>query len=361
MGASVGIVTQRSQPVGNEFKAPARDLVSTRFVDALYVPCLRAAYSPALRSLIRRTCEEQQIEILHDHGIWLPPNHSAIRVAHEKRIPLVVSPRGMLEPWALSYRAWKKKIAWALYEKRDLDSASVFCATSAQEAISIRKCGFRQPVAVVPNGVFLPEPKLRPSTCPRLRTALFLSRIHPKKGLLMLVEAWKEVRPTGWRVVVAGPDEGGYRKTVEEAVATAGLGDVFAFVGPVKDNAKGLLYREADVFILPTMSENFGVVVAEALAHGVPVITTTGAPWRGLLDHSCGWWVRPEAAQLASVIREATGLSSGEREAMGARGRTWMEQEFSWPSVAKRMLSVYEWILNGGHAPDCVLEAATAP
>jgi glycosyltransferase involved in cell wall biosynthesis len=257
------------------------------------------------------------------------------------------------------YRAWKKKIAWALYEKRDLDSVRVFCATSVQEATSIRKCGFRQPVAVVPNGVFLPSQEPRRSRRPDRRTALFLSRIHPKKGLLSLVEAWKTVRPTGWRVIVAGPDEEGHRNTVEEAVKAADLWDVFEFVGPVKDETKGLLYREADVFILPTMSENFGVVVAEALAHGVPVITTTGAPWSGLREHGCGWCVRPDAGELAIAIREATGRSDSEREAMGERGRVWMEQDYSWSSVAKRMLSVYEWILGGGKAPDCVIDGPT--
>ncbi len=361
LGISVEVIMQKLRQIQEDYRVPDQELVRTTLVDGYCISRLRVVYAPRLRSFIGQVCEDRQIEILHDHGIWLPANHAAIDAARTKRIPLVVSPHGMLEPWALAYRVWKKKIAWRLYERRDLASVRLFCATSPQEAMSIRKCGFQQPIAVVPIGVSLPEPPLGGVKGPNRRTALFLSRIHPVKGLLTLVEAWKTVRPPGWRVVVAGPDEGGHRKTVEKAVATAGLGDVFEFVGPVKDEAKGRLYREADLFILPTMSENFGLVVAEALAYRVPVITTTGAPWRGLLDHSCGWWVQPEAAQLASAIREATELSSVEREAMGARGRTWMEQEFSWPSVAKRMLSVYEWILNGGHAPDCVLEAAMAP
>jgi glycosyltransferase involved in cell wall biosynthesis len=324
-------------------------------VDALYLSWLRFPYAATLRSAIRQVCDGQQIDILHDHGIWLPANHSAIGVAREKGIPLVVSPRGMLEPWALAYRAWKKTVAWKLYEKRDLASARVFCATSAEEAMSIRNCDCQQPIAVVPNGVYLPERRVRPLRGLGPRTALFLSRIHPKKGLLVLVEAWKIARPRGWRVVVAGPDEGGHRKTVEEAVAAAGLRDVFEFVGPARDEAKARLFEEADIFVLPTMSENFGLVVAEALAHGLPVITTTGAPWKGLREHTCGWWVRPEAGELANAIREATAHSEDEREEMGARGRVWMEQEYSWPSVAKRMRSVYEWILGGGRAPDCVI------
>ena len=356
LGASIEIVTQWSRRVEGDYRVPKTDLVRTQFVEALYEPRLRAAYSPRLRSVIREVCEDQRIDILHDHGIWLPANHSAIGVARERKIPLVVSPRGMLEPWALSYRAWKKKIAWTLYEKRDLASVRAFCATSTEEAMSIRKCGCQQPIAVVPNGVFLPEPTVRPLRSLGPRFALFLSRIHPTKGLLLLVEAWKRARPSGWHVIVAGPDESGHRKSVEEAVSAANLGDVFEFVGPIKDEAKGLLFQKADVFVLPTMSENFGLVVAEALAYGVPVVTTTRAPWRGLVEHSCGWRVRPEVAELARTIRDATALSDRERETMGARGRIWMEREFSWPSVGKRMLSVYEWILNGGIRPECVIE-----
>jgi glycosyltransferase involved in cell wall biosynthesis len=355
-GLSVGIVTQRSREIGGVYRVPNPALVTTRFVESFYLAPLRVAYSPRLLAIIRHACEDQRIELLHDHGIWLPINHAATRVAREKGIPLVVSPRGMLEPWALAYRAWKKRVAWTVYEKRNLSSARAFCATSSEEARSIRDCGLRQPVAVVPNGVKLPELKERHVERTGLRTALFLSRIHPVKGLLLLVEAWRRVQPQDWRVIVAGPDEGGHRKAVEEAIRAAGLEVSFEFVGPVRDDAKAALLQQAGVLILPTMSENFGVVVAEALAHGVPVITTTGAPWSGLLEHACGWWVRPKVEDLASAIREAIALSETEREAMGARGRLWMERDFSWPSVARRMLSFYEWIVNGGRVPDCVIE-----
>jgi glycosyltransferase involved in cell wall biosynthesis len=358
LGATVEIVTQRSRRVEGDYRVPSSERVATRFVDCLYLARPRFAYSPRLRSVVRQVCVDHQIDILHDHGIWLPNNHAAIGVARERNIPLVVSPRGMLEPWSLAFRAWKKRIAWTLYEKRDLASARVFCATSSDEATSIRKCGCRQPIAVVPNGVGVPDLSGSRVTKSVPRTALFLSRIHPKKGLPLLVQAWKRVQPRDWRVVVAGPDEGGHRKTVEDAVCDAGLGNTFEFVGPVKDEAKAALFRQADVFILPTMSENFGMVIAEALAHAVPVIATTGVPWGGLVDHSCGWWVQPEAGEIASAIREATGLSDSDRETMGMRGRLWVEREFSWPSAAKRMLSVYEWILNGGEAPDCVIKGS---
>ena len=269
-------------------------------------------------------------------------------------IPLVVSPRGMLEPWSLAHRSWKKGVAWLLYEKWDLACARVLCATSMEEADSIRRVGCRQPIAVVPNGVSVPQPHARRTRHQGVRNALFLSRIHPKKGLLLLVDAWEKVRPNGWRMIVAGPDEEGHKRLVEDAVRNAGIEEDFIFVGPVEGAAKADLFSSADLFILPTMSENFGLAVAEALAYGIPVITTVGAPWKGLVEHSCGWWVTPDSDALAYAIRGATLLPDAERAAMGSRGRDWMEREFSWSSVARRMISVYEWILHGGSAPDCV-------
>jgi glycosyltransferase involved in cell wall biosynthesis len=356
LDVSVNVVTQRSRGLGGSSQVPDRNLVATAYADCYYLPRLRIVYSPTFRSLVRRICTEERIEILHDHGLWLPTNHAAIGVARAEKIPLVVSPRGMLEPWAFAHRAWKKKCAWALYQKRDLAVARAFCATSTAEARSIREWGFRQPVVVVPNGVAVPRPRRRECAPREWWTALFLSRIHPVKGLLSLVEAWKATRPRHWRVTVAGPDEGGHQRAVKEAVSAASLERVFEFIGPVSDDAKTNLFNRADVLILPTMSESFGIVVAEALAHGLPVITTTRAPWAGLVEHGCGWWVRPEVGELAAAILEATALSDKERDSMGVRGRLWMEQEFAWPSVAKRMLSVYEWILHGGKTPECVIE-----
>jgi glycosyltransferase involved in cell wall biosynthesis len=266
----------------------------------------------------------------------------------------------MLEPRAFEHGAWKKRLAWTLYQKKDLTRARVLCATSTEEAQSIRGCGFQQPIAVVPNGVTLPKLKEGRNQRRIVRTMLFLSRIHPMKGLPLLVEAWKRAQPLGWRVLVVGPDESGHRETVEEAVSAADLKDVFEFVGPATEAKKARFFEIADVFVLPTMSENFGVVVAEALAHGVPVITTTGAPWRGLVENDCGWWVRPEVGELASAILEATALTDVERAAMGSRGRSWMERDFSWPSLAMRMRSVYEWVVSGGKTPDCMIEGHRA-
>jgi glycosyltransferase involved in cell wall biosynthesis len=156
-------------------------------------------------------------------------------------------------------------------------------------------------------------------------------------------------------VIVAGPEENGHRQEVERAVREAALQEVFQFVGPVAGEAKAALYRESDLFILPTFSENFGIFVAEALSYGVPVITTRGAPWEGLITHGCGWWVEVGVQPLLEAMREATALSETERQTMGLRGRHFVERAFSWHESAGEMLAVYRWILGFGEKPDCLV------
>jgi glycosyltransferase involved in cell wall biosynthesis len=211
----------------------------------------------------------------------------------------------------------------------------------------------RQPIAVIPNGVHVPE-KLTAPAVQSERIALFVSRIHPKKGLLNLVEAWRIVRPEGWRMIIAGPDEGGHQSEVLSAIRAAGLERKFAFIGAVEGEEKWTLFRQASLFILPTFSENFGVAVAEALACGVPVITTKGAPWSSLSTQQCGWWIDIGVDPLAAALRTATQAEPEMLSRMGDRGRTWAARAFTWKAIAGEMRAVYEWVLRGGTVPPSI-------
>jgi len=313
--------------------------------------------------------------LIHSHGVWHPANYWMARAARTWGVPLIIHPRGMLEPWALSQKALKKRMALVLFQRRDLAGARAFVATADMEYAQLRHLGLRQPVAVIPNGVDLAVapgteamaladargpggqrgqrqvPEISPSN--RERVALFLSRVHPKKGLLELVRAWAQVAPVGWRLRIAGPDEGGHWREVARLVSQLGLEAVIDYVGPVEAERRAALYREADLFVLPTFSENFGVVVAEALAAGVPVITTRGAPWADLVTYGCGWWIETGVPPLVLALREALALGDDERRAMGERGRAYV-QRYDWSVIAVETLALYRWVLGQGERPACV-------
>lgn len=296
--------------------------------------------------------------LIHSHGVWLPVNHWASRVARHYGISLIIQPRGMLEPWALDYKAWKKRIAMALYQRRDLESANVLVATSSAEYENLRTIGLRQPIAIIPNGVQLdvdPESGLHSLSVNSddKQTVLFLSRIHPKKGVLNLVQAWSQLAPQGWRLCLAGPNEGGHLNAVMDLVREKGIAESVEYVGELDGESKASCYRGADLFVLPTYSENFGVVVAEAMAYGLPVITTRGAPWADLGTYSCGWWIDIGVEPLVMALREAMALSDEERRAMGERGREYVRR-YDWDDIARQTIDVYRWVLRQGKKPDCV-------
>lgn len=311
-------------------------------------------------------------DLVHDHGIWLPCHRDVAKVCRARGIPRIVSPRGMLEPWALNHKKWKKQLAWALYQKRDVQGAAGLHATAASEAEQLKKLGLKAPIVVAPNGVTVPESgkcsDIASDSRKGARVALFLSRVHRIKGLPILLEAWSKLRPDGWLLRIVGPDEGGHLAELKALSVKLGLDwvderdfldepgssrdqrgngrNVIQYAGSLEGEEKWDAFREADLFVLPTYSENFGIAVAEALATGVPVITTTGAPWAELVARDCGWWVAPEVGAIQDILQQALTQCDGERAAMGERGRQWMTQDFGWPSIAATMEDFYEKILS---------------
>lgn len=289
-------------------------------------------------------------DIVHLHSIWGWGIHRCAAICRRLRIPYVISPRGMLDPWALSVKKWKKRIARWLYQDHDLRGAAAFHATAEMEAQNIRKQGLRQPIIIAPNAVNVAESKK--CECEKVRTenqervALFMGRLHPGKGLLTLAEAWAKVRPQGWRMKVVGPDNYGHKKEVIAALNRLGIADEWEFCEPLDDVQKWDAYRSADLLIHPSVSENFGVTIAEGLAAGLPVICTKGAPWKDIEEHKCGWWIDIGVEQLARALQAALSLRDKERQAMGESGRMLIAEKYTWDAVAERMIKGYEEVLK---------------
>jgi glycosyltransferase involved in cell wall biosynthesis len=287
--------------------------------------------------------------------MWLPYHHRLAQLAAKQSIARVVSTRGNLEPWAMTHKQWKKSLAWQLYQRRDLMRAWRHHTTAETEARNVQRLGLGVPILVIPNGVDIPSrlpdvTGMEKARQTRPRTVLFLGRISPKKGLPMLIEAWARVRPRGWVLRIAGPDEMGHWAEIENAIVTAGLGEVVSFIGPVHGRMKQCAFFEADLFVLPTHSENFGMAVAEALAHGLPILTTTGAPWSMLPERGCGWWVDASVDGIVEGLQQATSCDPEMLQAMGAKGREFVKAEFGWARVAKQFIAAYQELLAGGRA-----------
>lgn len=309
------------------------------------------AVSTDLSRSLRRASRE--IDIVHNHSLWSMVNVAAGCVVPGHRAKLVTSPRGTLAAVSLGHRKVTKKALWMI-QRRALFHANLLHATSEAECSEIRALGINVPVMVIPNGVDVP-PRL-PIRCDhRERTLLFLSRIHPKKGIDTLLHAWSRLQAShvDWRLLIVGTGEPAHVLHVKQLAAALGAQRV-EFPGPAYGESKAALYVEADLFILPTYTENFGMVVAEALAHGCPAIVTHGAPWAGLKREDCGWWVEQNVDTLTHTLAIAMGMSRERLSGMGARGRAWMQRDFSWSAIGREMNAAYTWMLAGGDVPGCI-------
>ena len=305
--------------------------------------------SPAMFSgLMGVACKA---EIIHNNSLWMMPNVYPSWVVRRLRqregnphLKLVTAPRGTLASWSLAKGKWKKRIFGVLFQYPALRLTDMFHATSDKEYAEIRAAGYRQPVAIVPIGMDVPEVESHEKEdVGRVRKMVFFGRLHKVKGVDRLVRAWGEAVRDGWELVIAGPDCG-MLEELKGIVAEKKLPRV-SFVGEINGHAKYEFLAGGDVYVLPSDTENFGVTVAEALASGTPVIASQGTPWQGLEKERCGRWVPIGVEPLSAALKEMMAMSDEERAAMGARGREWIRRDFSWKGIGAQMKAAYEWLL----------------
>lgn len=301
-------------------------------------------------------CAARNADVIHSHGLWMMPNVYAGRAAARAGIPLVISPRGTLSEYAFTSGSRIKPLFWHLLQKHSMHQAVCFHATGITELADIRRMGFEQPVALIPNGVDIPVTGLTPTGGNSEHRILYFGRLHPEKGLATLLAAWARIGPQhpNWHLEIVGPDIDGHRGLLETQARHLNLMRC-SFGGPVYGtDKKTALYKSADLYILPSPSENFGMTVAEALACGIPVIATTGTPWQALKDEGAGWQVTPDPDGIASGLEAALTSTTETLQKMGLRGRTWMERDFSWDAIGNQMLQLYAWLVGRGPKPNFI-------
>lgn len=315
-----------------------------------------------------RRCEElwrisqsAGFAVIHSHGLWTDVSRLAGALARQQRLPHILAPCGMLTPKALRYRWWKKLPVRLWFQTRVLRKADCLHAKSEKEFKDIRRFGLRNPVAIIANPILLP-PQSDRMPAEEFRRAfrlpadkgvlLYLGRLHPVKGLPRLIQAWARLRQfhADWSLVIAGPDEQGFRHEFETAVSKLGCGESVTFTGELDDFKKWGAYAAAGVFVMPSDFENFGNSIVEAMMSGLPVVTTTGTPWKQLPAENAGWWVEPTPDALAEALQEALEMTQDRRRTMGEKAAR-LATEYHPQQAANQLIQVYCWLLDRGSSP----------
>ena len=344
-------------------------------------------FLPALNQL--------QPDLTHTHGIWQYPSIATAVYCHRNRVPYMISPHGMLDPWAVRHHRWKKILAYAIYETNHVRGARCIRALCESEARSIRQMGLKNPVAIIPNGIDLPEIRSQKSEVknppwmgfvePGRKVLLFLSRIHPKKGLVNLLKAWvragkaegEKRKAENWVLAIAGWDQDGHEAELKELATELGISwaDVreqksavsdqtsglrppvsVVFLGPQFNEAKAACYANCDAFILPSFSEGLPMVVLEAWAYAKPVVMTPECNLPEGFAAAAAWKIETNVDNIMGALAGLFRLSNVELKQTGERGAALVRERFTWNSIAGQLKATYEWMLGGGARPGWIFQ-----
>lgn len=294
-------------------------------------------------------------DVVHIHGVWQEHSTISALLSTKFRKPYLMSAHGMLEPWALRQRKWKKKLYSMLIESRNLSRAVCLRALTAAELADYRRFGLRNPVAVIPNGISVPariDENLFWSKYPHLqdqRLLLFLGRLHHKKGVHLLYRAWAKVckETPGAQLVVAGPDSENTLAELNRLATELGIGERITCTGMLHGDLKWSALRAAGVFVLPSYSEGFSIAVLEALAVGTPVIVSHACHFPEIEDQGCGWSIVPAVENLTRALRDFLETSAPQAKGIGLRGQSLVAARYTWEAVGLQTADLLDWALGG--------------
>lgn len=308
-------------------------------------------WSPAMGATLDRLAPD----VLDTQGVWM--NLSRVALAHHRRtrLPYVVTPRGMLDPWALKRSALRKRLVARWFENRHLAGARAIRALNADEARAIRAAGVTAPLAVIPNSIVAPALSATDVDAPRRPVIRFVGRLHPKKGLEPLLHAWaaatRDPLARDWRLAINGWGEAGYVERLADMVADLGIGSTTSLEGPLFGDVKDRALREAAGFVLPSFSEGLPMAVLEAWSVATPVLMTRACNLPEGFAHGAAREIDAEPERLIRGLLDFIAMPDAMRRAMGVAGRRLVEVRFDPVTMARDLASLYRWALGGGSAP----------
>ena len=304
----------------------------------IYLPVKKSEFIASWKKVIAEECPD----IVHINGIWQLDTWWIQREALKMGVKTYITPHGMLEPWSLQHNQWKKKLAMFLYEKKALREAACLVATANSERDNIKALNVNaHDVPVIPNGVDASGIPMK-TDWSKKRKILYVSRIHVKKGVELLIDTAVSISDQlkDYEILIAGEGDITYVEELKAKSVKSGLN--VRFLGGVYGDAKWELYQDADFFVLPTNSENFGYVIAEALGCGTPVITTIGAPWEDVETWKCGRWIDRNKEELCSAMLQMMNFDTKQLEKMGHNGRKLIEEKYSSKVMADALMNIYK-------------------
>lgn len=300
-----------------------------------------------MKKQFNKILDEIKPDVVHVNGCWMLQCSWTIFWAKSKGYPVVMSPHGMLEPWDIKKNYWTKKLpALLLYQKRSVKISNAIVATAESEKNNLLSLGYNKNVVVVPNGIVTENINCKDSWEEK-RQILFLALYRKNKGIDILMQAISKLKNelTGWKVIIAGIESDYTINDLKEMAEQMRISDYVKVTGPLFGEEKWNAYRNSDVFVLPTLNENFGIVIAESYLCGTPVITTKGAPWSLIEKNKCGWWIDRSVEKVSEAILEFLSTNYDERKLMGVTGASLVKERYSSHVVAKKMVDLYNSIL----------------
>lgn len=321
-------------------------------------------YMPSFFDYLNSQC----LDLIHSHGIWMYSDYVISKMKKRQSFSYVVTPQGMLDPWALQNSRWKKWVAEILYEKKFLTRASCLHSLNHSETQSMRDYGLKGPFCQIPNGIDLSDSSM-PTYPPPWKTpfsgdkkiVLYLGRIHPKKGLSQLLHGWKQFQfrdaqsAKQWGLIIVGWDQGGHETALKKLCRELGLESSVHFAGPLHGEAKHAAFQNADAFILPSFSEGLPMAVLEAWQHKLPVLMTVSCNLPEGFEEDAAVHIGNSPESIAHGLSKLASMGEKHRSEMGHRGFRLLETTFNWEKIAADLHAVYTWILGGGTPPECVL------